>query len=92
MREYPFVNGEDQKSIMNLIRFIVKERKTDVNDFFNLKNVFISGRKVAKIPTGASDITIADRIGDFNYDTSYIYIVVDNAGTAEWRRAALASW
>lgn len=92
MREYPFLTSEDSKSILDIIRFMIRERKTDVNDFFNLKNVFISGRKVAKIPSGASDITIADRVGDFNFDTSYIYIVVDNAGTAEWRRATLASW
>lgn len=92
MRNYPVFNGENNKSILDILRFIVRERKTDVNDFSNLKNVFISGRKVAKIPTGASDITIADRVGDFNYDVSYIYIVVDNAGTAEWRRATLASW
>ena len=92
MREYPFFEREDLKSISNIIRFVIKERKNDVNDFFNLKNIFMSGRKVGKIPTGASDINIADRLGDFNYDTSYIYIVVDNAGTAEWRRASLASW
>ena len=91
MREYPTLSREDLNEILETLKFMIKERKNDVNDFFNLKNVFISGRKVAKIPTGASDIIVTDRIGDFSFDTSYIYIVVDNTGTAEWRRATLAS-
>jgi hypothetical protein len=92
MKNYPVIDVNNKQSIDELLEFIVKERKKDVDDFNNLTNVFISGRKVGKIPTGATDIDIADRIGDFNYDTSYIYIVVDNGGTAEWRRATLASW
>jgi len=92
MRKYPLFSDKRPASIIELLTFIVKERRNDVNDFFNLKNIFISGRKVAKIPTGASDIAITDRVGDFNYDISFIYIVVDNSGAAEWRRATLASW
>lgn len=74
-----------------IIRYIQKERKNDVNDFNNLKDSFISGRKVGKIPTGASDIVTTDRVGDFNYDANYLYICVDNSG-AEWRRVALSTW
>jgi hypothetical protein len=90
MRDYPkFLNDDDVPSI---VRHIVQQRKSDISDFNNLKNVFISGRKVGKIPSGAADVADTDRIGDFNYTDEYIYICVDDSGTAAWRRAALSSW
>ena len=92
MKEYPSLSpdsAEDQKTFM---RFAIKERKNDVNDFTNLKNVFMSGRKVGKIPTGAADVTDGDRVGDFNCNASFLYILIDNAGTAEWRRATLSTF
>ena len=92
MRNFPRLGHKTPSDIINTLDFIVKVRKDDVADFNNLKNVFISGRKVAKIPAGASDIVVTDTVGDFNYDTSYIYICVDNSGTAEWRRVAISSW
>lgn len=92
MKNYPSIVPDTEKDIKELLRYVVKERTNDVNDFNNLKNVFMSGRKTGKIPVGSSDVTNADRVGDFSFDVSYFYILVDNAGTAEWRRIALASW
>lgn len=92
MKEYPKLNPESPKDISILCRDIMKQRKNDVNDFINLNNVFISGRKVGKIPTGSADVDPSDIVGDFNYDISYIYILVNNAGTATWRRASVSSW
>lgn len=91
MKNYPNFNISNQKDMHELLTYIQKERRNDVNDFTNLNNVFISGRKVGKIPTGAADISVTDRVGDFNFDASYIYICVDNSG-AEWRRVALSAW
>ena len=90
IKDYP--NFLESNDVPELLRYIVKERKNDVKDFDNLTNTFISGRKSGKVPTGAADISDTDRVGDFSYDVNYIYIVVNNAGTAEWRRAALSSW
>lgn len=84
MKEYPDLGDGILKNVDYVLRLIVRERKTDVNDFNNLNNVFMSGRKVGKVPTGAADITDGDRVGDFNYDPSYLYIVVNNSGTAQW--------
>jgi len=90
MKDYPkHLNESDVSSVL---RYIIQQRRTDVSDFNNLNNRFISGRKVGKIPTGAADVANTDRIGDFNYTDEYIYICVDNSGTAVWRRASLASW
>lgn len=90
MKEYTEYYGPNDTDVV--LRDICRQRKTDVSDFNNLKNIFMSGRKVAKIPSGAADISSADRVGDFNYTTGYLYICVDNSGTAEWRRVALSSW
>lgn len=71
--------------------FIQRLREQDISDFSNLSQKFIAGRKVGKIPSSSADIADDDRIGDINYDDSYLYIVVDNSG-AEWRRISLGSW
>jgi len=92
MKDFPKNDTQSAEGVEELLDFIVNERRNDINDFINLKNVFISGRKVGKIPSGASDIEVTDRVGDINYDASYLYIVIDNGGTAEWRRIALSSW
>lgn len=92
MKDYPSLtpdSPEDQKEFM---RFAIRERRNDINDYNNLKNVFMSGRKVGKIPSGAADVNADDRPGDFNYNASYLYILVDNSGTAEWRRATLSTF
>jgi hypothetical protein len=93
MKNYPVTFSGALLDIFSWIRFVTEERKNDVNDFNNLNQVFISGRKVGKIPTGASDVNPAkDRVGDFNYTPSYLYILTDNAGTATWRRVALSTF
>lgn len=82
-------------TIQDLIDFcqnVARKRQEDISDFDNLANVFMSGRKVAKVPTGSADVVPSDRVGDFNYDTSYFYLCVNNGGTATWRRTALGSW
>lgn len=94
--DYPQITPRDMADVINLLTAITKERPDDINDFENLQNRFMSGRKVAKIPTGASDVADTDRIGDFNIaeDSGVFYFItlVDNGGTAEWRRSALSSW
>jgi len=92
MKQYPTLSPDSPEDQKEFMRFAIKERINDVNDFSNLKNVFMSGRKVGKIATGAADVTDGDRVGDFNYDASFLYILIDNAGTAEWRRAILSSF
>lgn len=91
MRSYPKVQDNTLSEVIKVIEYITKERKNDVNDFNNLNKIFISGRKVGKIPTGSSDIASTDRLGDFNFDADYLYLCVDDSGAA-WRRVALGVW
>lgn len=67
-------------------------RKDDITQFQNLPNIFLYGRKVGKIPTASNDVTPEDRVGDVNYTATFLYILIDNGGTAQWRRTALGAW
>lgn len=91
MKPFPKLQDNTLTEVINVIQYILKERRNDVSDFDNLKNVFISGRKVGKIPTGSSDISDTDRLGDYNYDADYLYLCIDDSGAA-WRRVALTTW
>lgn len=90
-RLYEFISTTNNEELAKFCRDVARIREEDVEDFSNLTNVFMRGRKVGKIPSSSADTT-GDRVGDFNYDTSYLYICVDNSGTATWRRATLGSW
>lgn len=92
MNSYPLLTPDNQEDAIELLRVISRERPNDIKDFDNLTNTFMSGRKSGKVPTGSADISVTDRVGDFNYTPSFFYIVVNNAGTAQWRRIALGSW
>lgn len=88
---YTIIDNDSNAVLGNFCREIARIRNEDITDFNNLQNIFMRGRKVGKIPTGSSDIASTDRVGDFNYDASYLYLCVDNSG-ATWRRIALGSW
>lgn len=75
-----------------VVQEIVNAREEDIEAFGNLPNIFVSGRKVGKIPTSSADVVATDNVGDINYDASFLYILVDNAGTFVWRRVAIASF
>lgn len=92
MKQFPNMVVRNEADLYTLARYILKERENDINDFNNLQNIFMAGRKVGKIPTGSADVLATDRVGDFNYDASYLYILVDNGGTAVWRRSTLSAW
>lgn len=88
---YPDIRREED--LQKVVRYMVKERRNDVNDFRNLDARFMKGRKVGKIPTAFNDVEVTDVVGDFNYDASYLYILVDDSGTNKWSRIALSvSW
>jgi len=97
MKSYPtfIINPQSplfEGEVVKLLQYILKERPNDVNDFTNLNNRFLLGRLSGKIPSGSLDVANTDRIGDVNFTPTYMYVLVDNSGTAEWRRVALSSW
>lgn len=93
MKNYPSFNLDRPQDVNSLLHFVVKERRNDVLDWINLPQQYLSGRKVNKIPASSADVDPAtDRVGDMNYTTTYLYILVDNSGVAVWRRVALGAW
>ncbi len=91
MNPYPSEIANTVQGVADVVRHISRERQSDIKDFDNLQSRFMSGRKVGKVPSGSSDVDATDRLGDFNYDADYLYILVDDSG-AVWRRITLESW
>ena len=60
MKDYPSLTPVSLKDVIDIIRYITKERPNDIKDFDNLNNRFMSGRKVGKVPTGISPASILD--------------------------------
>lgn len=71
---------------------IARIRDADIIDRNNFPRIFLSARRVLKIPASSADVAATDREGDINWDASYLYLCVNNAGSAAWRRTALATW
>lgn len=92
MKPYPSVFKKTVEGLVDAVQFIVRERDKDVRDWNNLQFTFISGRKVARIPTGSADVIDGDRVGDVSFQDDYVYYLYNNAGTAEWRRIAAGAW
>lgn len=92
MEPFPRIVDESLKSLARSLKQIARLRDNDILDRNSFDSMFFRGRKVSKIPTSSIDVVETDRIGDINYDTSYLYVLVNNSGTPEWRRASLGSW
>jgi hypothetical protein len=92
MKLFPTYPIKTLNDALDFIRHVQRERKTDAQEFELVKNKVINSRKVDKIPTGSSDVTSTDAIGDFNFDGSYFYVLVNVSGTPSWRRSTLGSW
>ncbi len=83
---YPELLSEEPSEIARVLREIVRLRSEDTENFNNQKDTLIRGRKVDKIPTAYNDVTDGDVVGDFSYDNTYAYILMDDAGTLKWLR------
>lgn len=85
--DYPQLTSSTDIPIF--LEAVSKERKTDLEDWNNLPSRFLKGRKVGKIPTSSTDVSVEDRLGDINYDASFFYILVYDGSNNVWRRIAL---
>jgi hypothetical protein len=63
--------------------------------FKSLNGKFIRGRLVSDaraVPANSADVVATDRLGDIIFSATFIYTLIDNAGTPAWRRVALAAF
>lgn len=92
-KDYPYYPAESMEDVREQLRLITNTRKDDITAISQITGSYMIGRKVGKIPTSSTDVDPdTDKVGDMNYSASYLYILVDNAGTPVWRRTTLASW
>jgi len=88
---YPVATEDNVVEVLN--EMIRLRQDEDVPDFTNLNDTLLTGRKVNKTPSSSTDVVAGtDRENDFNWDTSFLYILVDNSGTLVWRRSTLSSF
>lgn len=93
MRTWPILSNKTVDGIVNCLTYIIRERAQDISEFENIKRTFIAGRRVlGRIPVSSSDVVDGDVVGDVSYTTTFLYILMDNAGTPVWRRVALNSF
>jgi hypothetical protein len=88
---YPFNIPPHSVDCATALNKIAQIRSDDRTKWNNLNNVFIAGRRVAKVPANSSD-TSGNVAGDFNVTTAYAYFCINNAGTVEWVRAAVGTF
>lgn len=73
---------------------VARERQIDLADYNNQ----IASNPVifTTAPTSSSDLKGSEKIGDMAFGTDsgteYVYFVVDNGGTLQWQRVALATF
>lgn len=93
LKDYPYYAPKNVEEIADQMLKIANIRKDDITQFTNLPNTFVGGRKVGKVPTSSADVNPnKDLVGDINYDASFLYILINNGGTAEWRRVAIGAF
>ena len=94
--QYPILPSQPTpQELEDWIRDVTRLRQLeDLPDYTNLPNIFISGRSVSRTaPTSNSDIDASDVVGDWLYNGGYLYICVDDSGTAKWGRITVnVSW
>ena len=90
--DYPYYSAETLDDIREVLRQVTNTRKDDITAISQITASFVSGRLVGKIPSSSTDVQSTDKVGDISYNASYLYILIDDSGTPEWRRVALASW
>lgn len=91
-KDYPYWSASTLIDVTEQLRQITSIRKSDITTISQITSSFVSGRKIGRVPSSSIDVLATDKVGDINYSASYLYILVDNAGTPVWRRTALSSW
>lgn len=90
-QEYPNIHHTSLEDVINKISML---REDDIREFRDLRDHFIQGRKVQRIPRSSIDIQRGDCIGDFSYNANFMYLltILDKDSGAAWRRVKLENF
>lgn len=77
------------EEIKRWISDVTRARQADLDDYDLQES---SKPKIFNAPASSTDTKGTEKVGDIAVDASYLYIVVDNSGTLEWRRVGISSF
>lgn len=93
MKNYTDIKSGTLEEVVSVLKQICKFRNSeDVSNFNNLNKIFIRGRQTGRVPSASNDVITGDILGDYCPTATYLYILINNSGTPEWRRITAASW
>lgn len=78
------------EEIKDWIREATRERELDLADYNNQVSTNVVYYDYT--PSSSSDLIGTEKAGDIAASTSYLYVVVDNAGTLRWQRVATSTF
>jgi hypothetical protein len=91
LKSYPTNIPKTLDGVWNALLQITRLRPQDAAVIGNLPNQFVLGRKVNTVPS-TSTVSPGDQVNDYNVTPTFAYFCVNNAGTAEWVRAAVSNF
>lgn len=80
----------DLNEVLEWIRQATREREYDLEDYNNQTSTNTTIYNYT--PASSTDLIGTEKAGDISVTTSYIYVVVNNAGTLRWQRVATATF
>lgn len=88
--QYPILpSNKTIDDVLKWITEVTRARNSDLDDYN------VQQRENPRIynltPASAGDLSGNEKAGDIAFDVNFIYIVVDNSGTLEWRKASLST-
>jgi len=87
------MRGFGNASDPNLLNTIVELRKEDIFEQDSYNEKFLLARKVSRVPSSATDVLATDKVGDWNWTSSFIYILLEiSAGVFEWRTSPMTNF
>jgi hypothetical protein len=78
-----------ENDVLRWIADVTRDRANDLSDYETQQATKTS---IYPVPSSMTDLIGTEKAGDIAVNTTHLYIVTDNAGTLEWRRAALSTF
>lgn len=83
---------EDIKLLEDFRTWIINAtrlRQFDIQDF---DKQTAENPRIFDAPSSSTDTVGTEKVNDVAADSSFLYVIIDNAGTLEWRRVAISSF
>lgn len=78
-----------ENDILRWIADVTRDRANDLSDYEAQQATKPS---IYPVPSSMTDLIGTEKAGDIAVTSGFIYVVIDNAGVLEWRRAALSTF